>query len=68
MCIFLLMFSTVTIFIIILFRKTSIRYGTKHEYENIQMDVSSTQIDKTFYMIASNSIYKSVSTWLRRTS
>ena len=52
MCIFLLMFSTVIIFIIILFRKTSIRYGTKHEYENIQMDVSSTQIDKTFYMIA----------------
>ena len=54
MYIFLLMFSTVIIFIIILFRKTSIRYGTKHEYENIQMDVSSTQIDKTFYMIALN--------------
>ena len=68
MYIFLLMFSTVIVFIIILFRKTSIRYGTKHAYENIQMDVSSTQIDKTFYMIALNSIYKSVSTWLRRTS
>ena len=68
MYIFLLMFSTVIVFIIILFRKTSIHYGTKYEYENIQMDVSSTQIDKTFYMIALNSIYKSVSTWLRRTS